>query len=313
MTENSKGILFASLTASLWGFLAIVLKITVTSLSPATVVWFRFTTAAMLLLLVTLVFRRSDFSIFRKIPLQLVLAALFLGMNYLGFISGIKYVSPSSSQVFIMVGPVSFALSGIIVFREQVNWKHILGFLLVVAGIALFYSEQLRSLTGTDQRFTRGMLLIFGGGLAWAVFASLQKNLVKSYSTNQLNLFIYSFCSLLLLPVAQFSKIPGLSAVEWGLLIYLGLNTVLAYGSLALAIKFTRATTVSVIITLNPIITFVTMAILSRGHVTWIEPESFSVFSITGAITVLAGAIVVILAGNNSAGKLKKRGKELRN
>jgi hypothetical protein len=52
-----------------------------------------------------------------------------------------------------------------------------------------------------------------------------------------------------------------------------------------------------VIITLNPIITFVTMAILSRMEVTWIEPEAFSVLSILGALTVLGGAILVISAG----------------
>ncbi len=72
-------------------------------------------------------------------------------------------------------------------------------------------------------------------------------------------------------------------AANWFLLIYLGLNTVLAYGSLALAIKLTEATRVSVIITLNPIITFVTMAILTRMEVSWIEPESFSMLSFSGS------------------------------
>ena len=88
-----------------------------------------------------------------------------------------------------------------------------------------------------------------------------------------------------------------MSAAHWVLLIYLGLNTVLAYGSLAMAIKLTEATRVSVIITLNPIITFVTMAILSRMQVSWIEPETFSLISILGALSVLGGAILVISAG----------------
>ena len=39
---------------------------------------------------------------------------IFLGLNYIGFITGIKYISPSSSQVFIQIAPVSFALSGIL-------------------------------------------------------------------------------------------------------------------------------------------------------------------------------------------------------
>ncbi len=134
-SDNRKGILYAIATASLWGFMAIVLKVITNELPPVTVVWFRFFFAFLVLAVWTLIFRRTDFRIFRRPPLLLFLAALFLGLNYIGFISGIKYVSPSSSQVFIQIAPVSFALSGIVIFREHVNWKHIVGFILVLSGI----------------------------------------------------------------------------------------------------------------------------------------------------------------------------------
>jgi drug/metabolite transporter (DMT)-like permease len=296
-TDNRKGIIYAIFTASLWGFMAIVLKVITYELSPVTVVWFRFFSAFMMLGIWTLIFRRSDFSIFRRPPYQLLLAAFFLALNYTGFIAGIKYVSPSSSQIFIQIAPVSFALSGIIIFREHVSWKHIVGFIGVLAGIGLFYSEQLGEMTAGADHFKLGMLLVLGGGLSWAVFATLQKGLVQKIHPNQLNLFIYGVCALGLAPLVKFSSFQGMPAMNWILLIYLGLNTVLAYGSLALAIKLTEATRVSVIITLNPIITFVTMAILTRMDVSWIEPESFSPVSVLGALTVLGGAILVISAG----------------
>ena len=285
-------------TASLWGFMAIVLKVITYELAPLTVVWFRFFSAFLMLATWTLIFRRKDFQIFRRPPYQLFLAALFLALNYSGFIAGIKYVSPSASQVFIQIAPVSFALSGIIIFREHVNWKHILGFIAVLSGIGLFYSEQLSQMSSElGDHFTLGMLLVLGGGLSWAIFATLQKGLVRKLHPNQLNLFIYGICALGLIPWVRFTNFQGMPAVNWILLPYLGLNTVLAYGSLALAIKFTEATRVSVIITLNPIITFVTMAILTRMDVSWIEAESFSLMSVLGALTVLGGAILVISAG----------------
>ncbi len=295
--DNRKGALYAVLTASLWGFMAIVLKVITSELSPVTVVWFRFAIAFVVLGTWTLIFRRSDFRIFLRPPFLLILTALFLALNYLGFIAGIKYVSPSSSQVFIQIAPVSFALSGIIIFREHVNWRHILGFILVLAGIGLFYSEQLRELTATGEHFTRGMLLVLGGGLSWAVFATLQKSLLTRISPNQLNLFIYGACALALAPLVKFVQLQGMPAAHWYLLIYLGLNTVVAYGSLAMAIKLTEATRVSVIITLNPIITFVTMAILTKMEVSWMDPETFSLLSLFGALMVLGGAITVIYAG----------------
>lgn len=266
---------------------------------PVTVVWFRFFFAFLALSAWTLVFRRSDFAIFRRPPLMLLLTAVFLGLNYLGFISGIRYISPSSAQVFIQIGPVGFALSGILIFREQVSWKHIVGLLLVLSGIGLFYSEQIREMAGNGEHFTRGMLLVLGSGLSWAAFAAFQKALVKKFRPNQLNLFIYGFCAMVLLPFVGFSKLQGMPGLNWVLLVSLGLNTVLAYASLALAIKLTEATRVSVIIALNPIITFVSMAILTRKEVQWIGAETFSLLSFLGALTVLAGAILVISAGWN--------------
>lgn len=296
-TDNRKGVLYAILTASLWGFLAIVLKVITYELSPVTIVWFRFAIAFVILGLWTLIFRKTDFRIFLRPPFLLILTALFLALNYLGFIGGIKYVSPSSSQVFIQIAPVSFAVSGIIIFREHVSWRHIVGFVLVLSGIGLFYSEQLRQLTAGGEHFTRGMLLVLGGGLSWTVFATLQKSLLTRISPNQLNLFIYGACALAMAPLVKFVQLQGMPAANWYLLIYLGLNTVLAYGSLAMAIKLTEATRVSVIILLNPIITFVTMAILTKMEVPWIAPEYFSLLSLFGALTVLGGAILVISAG----------------
>jgi drug/metabolite transporter (DMT)-like permease len=234
---------------------------------------------------------------------MLFLAAIFLAFNYLGFIAGIRHVSPSSSQVFIQVAPVSFALSGVLIFRESVSWRHVVGFILVLGGIGLFYSEQLRDVAGSGEHFTRGMFFVLGGGLAWATFATLQKAMVREVRPNQLNLFIFGFCALALLPFVRFSSLQDMPGTNWYLLVYLGLNTVLAYGSLALAIKFTEATRVSVIITLNPIITFVSMALLTRVQVSWIEPETFSVLSLLGALTVLGGAIMVISAGWKKKGR----------
>jgi len=298
-SDNRKGVLYAIFTASLWGFMAIILKVITYELPPVTVVWFRFLIAFLVLGAWTLVFRRSDFRIFRRPPLLLFLAAIFLGMNYLGFIAGIKYVSPSSSQVFIQIAPVSFALSGIIIFREHVNWKHIVGFIFVLVGMGLFYSEQLKDLGAEAENLTLGMLFVLGGGLSWAAFTTSQKVLLKRISPNQVNLFVYAACSLGLLPMVAFSKLSGMPALNWIILVYLGLNTVIAYGSLGLAIKYTEAARVSVIITLNPIITFVSMAILSRMEVSWMEAEAFTLMGWLGALSVIGGAIVVISAAWN--------------
>ncbi|PID92358.1 MAG: EamA family transporter [Bacteroidetes bacterium] len=299
--QHRKGALYAILTASMWGFMPIVLKIMTSELPSVTVVWFRFFMAFVVLSFWSLFFRPSDFSIFRRPPWRLIITAAFLALNYTGFIVGVNYATPASAQIFIQIGPVGFALSGILIFKEHVNWRHIVGFVLVLAGMLLFYSEQLSALREGASDFRLGMLLVLGGGISWAIFATLQKTLVRHRPINQLNLFIYGFCALLVLPFTKFSSLQGLSAVNWTLLIYLGLNTVIAYGALALAMKYTEATRVSVIITLNPILTFLSMALLGYLEVSWIGAEFFSLPGILGAATVLSGAVTVIYAGRRAS------------
>lgn len=299
MNNNTKGLLYASFTALLWGFLAIALKVALDDLNPVTVVWFRFTTAFFFLLILMLFFDRTFIKTFRKPPWMLIIAAFFLGMNYYGFITGIHYTTPSSAQVFIQIGPVSLGLSGIFLFKEKLTWKHITGFLMLITGFVIFYSQQVNGLLSGGQEFTKGMFFVIFGGLSWAVFSIFQKILVRSHNPNHLNLFIYGFASLMFLPFADFSSVPDLSLNDWFLLIFLGLNTFLAYGSLALALKYTEANKISVIITLNPIITFITMALLEAATVSWIAYENFTLFSLLGAAVVFGGAILVITSRRN--------------
>ncbi len=296
ISASAKGLIYAGLTALLWGVLAIALKFSVSTLDPVSVVWFRFSFSFFVLLIWMLIFDRKDISMLKHPPLKALIAAFFLGLNYLGFISGVKYTSPSNAQVFIQLGSVGFALAGIFIYKEKVGWKHIVGFIMVIIGIALFYFEQLTALKGINGEYTRGILLVSAGGIAWAVFASIQKGLVAKLGPNQLNLVIYGFCSIVFLPFIDLQQILDQNLTEWLVLIFLGLNTVLAYGFLAIAIKYAEATKVSVIIALNPILTFVGMALLAVLEVSWIEPEHFTFLSIVGAVIVLAGAIITILS-----------------
>ncbi len=297
MNKNTTGILYACFTALLWGFLAIALKVSLQDLDPVTVVWFRFFVAFSTLLILMLFFDRSFVKTFRKPPFILFVAAFFLGLNYYGFITGIHYTSPSSAQVFIQIGPVTLGLSGIFLFKERLTWKHITGFLMLITGFVIFYSTQVDGLLKQNEEFTKGMLFVIFGGLSWAVFSVFQKILVRTYKPNHLNLFIYGFATLMFLPFADFSVVPDLRMADWLLLVFLGLNTLLAYGSLALALKYAEANKISVIITLNPIITFIVMAFLEVSAVTWIAYENFTLMGVMGAAVVFGGAILVITSG----------------
>lgn len=296
---SAKGLIYAGITALFWGVLAIALKFTVQTVDPLTVVWFRFSFSFITLFVWMLFSDRREIRIITHPPVAVIIAAVFLGLNYYGFIAGVKYTSPSNAQVFIQFGAVGFALSGVLIYKEKVIWKHIAGIIMVTVGITIFYLEQIAMIKGTGSEYTHGILLISGGGISWAVFASIQKGMVSKLNPNQFNLIVFGFCTLMFLPFINLDPLYSLTLIEWLVLIFLGLNTVLAYGFLSLAIKYSEAIKVSVIISLNPILTFAGMALLAYLEVNWIEPEHFSGLSILGAALVISGAVVTILSRRN--------------
>jgi LPXTG-motif cell wall-anchored protein len=294
MQNQTKGIIYAIVTALCWGVLAIALKVAVEYVDATTIVWFRFSLAFTPLLIWHIIRRPRELRILVRPPFLLVLAALALAINYIGFMWGVKYTTPSSAQLFIQSGPILLTLFGIFFFKEVITIRQMAGFILSIAGLLLFYNQQIGALTSGETIYMKGVFLTISGALAWAIYAALQKKLVTKYSTFTLNLFLFGFPTLLYLPLVNFSQLSGLNWVIWLIMAFLGLNTLVAYTTLSISLKYLEAGKVSIIIIMNPVITFIIMGILTEMNVSWIAGENFTFLSIIGAIIVIAGAILVV-------------------
>jgi drug/metabolite transporter (DMT)-like permease len=294
-TNHPKGILFASITALMWGVLAIALKVMLNDLNPVSIVFVRFSIAFIVLFFIHLVRNPSSLKIFSRPPLLLPLAAAFLAFNYYGFNMGLQYTTPASSQVFIQIGPAFFALGGIFLYHEQITRRHVVGFVLVVIGFAMYYYEKVHGPQEAGKMFGKGVMWIIAGGISWAIFALLQKKMLRKHKATDLNLFIYAFCAIIFLPFCNFHTTSHLSILSWSNLVFLGLNTLIAYNCFALAMQYTDANKISVVVTINPILTFVIMYLLGIFQVSWIEPEHFTLLNISGALIALTGVLLVLL------------------
>lgn len=293
--NSLKGIVFACITAVMWGVLAVALKVSLNDLSPVDITWFRFTLAFFGLFIFYYFRKPSYLKIFRRPPLLLIIASLFLAVNYYGFIEGVNLTTPSIAQIFIQTGPVLLALSGFIFFKEKIVLRHLFGLILVIIGLIFFYREQMSLLQNQIHLYQKGIIWVLVAAFMWAIYTVFIKILIQKYPPMQLNLIIFGLPVLLYLPLVHFSGFLHLSLVDWMIIVFLGLNTLIAYGTLSLAIKHLEANKVSVIIILNPILTFIIMGILSSTDVTWIQKEYFTLTGIIGAFVVLAGAILTIL------------------
>jgi len=283
----------------MWGILAIALKVAVNYIDAATIVWLRFSLAFVPLFVWHAIKNPRELRILYRPPLLLVLAAFALALNYIGFMWGVQYTTPSNAQLFIQSGPILLTLAGIIFFKESITRKQIVGFILAIAGLLLFYNQQLGAITSGENVYIKGVLFTVMGAFAWAVYAALQKKLVASYSTFSLNLFLFGLPTLLYLPLTDFSQFIGLNWVIWLVLLFLGVNTLVAYTTISISLKYLEAGKVSIIIILNPIITFILMGFLTRMKVSWIDGENFTTLSVMGALIVILGAVLVVSKKRN--------------
>lgn len=298
MQNQTKGIIYAAVTAFFWGFLAIALKVAVRKVDPVTIVWFRFVVAFVVLSAWLAYKDRSSFRIFAKPPVLLIVAALALSWNYLGYMFGIHYTTPSNAQLFIQSGPMLLAIAGFVLFKESIKRQQIIGFLIALIGFLFFYHDQLGAFFDSRGTYQTGILLTLSGAAAWAVYAILQKKLVARFPVDSLNLILFILPAIIYFPFVKLEPLLQLHWTWWLLLVFLGLNTFIAYTSLANALKYLEANKVSIIIILNPMITFITMGILTALDVSWIQHERFSLITLIGAALVFSGAVLVVSIRN---------------
>jgi drug/metabolite transporter (DMT)-like permease len=294
MSNQVKGIIYTLITVLMWGVLAIALKIASKEIDSPTIVWFRFSLAFSGMFIWMVIKNPKELKILYKPSWLIVISSLALAWNYIGFMLGVQYTTPSNAQVAIQSGPVLLAVLGVIFFREKITWIQAIGFLMAILGFWIFYQQHISTATGQEEQYTKGMLITFSGAVAWGIYAALQKKLVLHYPVGTLNVFIFGLPVLLYLPFADFASLTHLGFGYWALLIFLGANTLISYGCLSLALKYLEAGKVSIMLVLNPIITFILMGCLTWFQVDWIAGEQFSVLSIVGALVALAGAILVV-------------------
>jgi drug/metabolite transporter (DMT)-like permease len=283
-----------SITAVLWGILAIVLKYALQRFSASTIIWFRFTFSFVFLTGYYLVHRPRFFEILIRPPFLGIVAGIAMACNYFGFTTGVALTSPSNAQILIQISPLLVAVVGVIYFKERLSLLQKSGFGIATGGFLLFYWDQLHHLVISTQQFGRGNLWIIFAGITWTLFAVCQKLLVRNWTPQQTNLLIYLVAAMIFSPMADFHEFQGLGIADWLTLTFLGANTLIAYGTLGEALKLLPANQVSAIIVLNPLITLVLVGILSNWRLSWLASENTTLLGYAGALLLLAGVGLVV-------------------
>jgi len=293
------GLMMALVTAGCWATLPLVLKMSLVVLDPMTLTWFRFLFAAIFMAL--WLGAKKQLGAYRVLDKKrwglMSLAALLLIGNYVGYILGVQFTSPSNAQLLIQMAPLLMALGGIFIFKEHYAWGQWLGLSIIVIGLLLFFNDQFGNQYISEQNYLLGVLSLFLAAVSWAGYALLQKQLLMKLPSQHILGFIYLLAALVLWPFAKPSSLLPLDAMHWALLLFCCINTLVAYGAFAEALVHWQASRVSAVLAMTPLLCLLAV---SAAHSLWpqyIAPEHVTLLGIAGALLVVAGSALSSLVG----------------
>lgn len=287
-----RGLTYAAITALLWGFLPILMKVALAEFSGGSIVWFRFTFAFGVLFLILKFQKKHPESIVLSPPGFGILAGIFLAANYYYFLKGVETSSPSNAGILIQVAPVLLVILGVVLFKERFKWNQGIGLAIAIAGFVLFYRDQSRQ-WGSGV-YTETSIYMGAAAVLWTGYMVFQKKLAAAHKAQHLNLLVYGTAALVLIPAVTWADFNNPHFSSWVLMIFLGVNTLLAYGCLAEAVNYIPLWLISVVITLNPFITLTVMHLLPMVAPGWVAPENIGLWGWIGAGIAIFGVVMVI-------------------
>jgi drug/metabolite transporter (DMT)-like permease len=299
------GLALSLVTAFLWGALPIALKGLLDSMDAFTITWYRFLAAAFVL--AVFIIRKNGFPSTRMIKGSrlslLIVASIGLCGSYILNLLGLRYLSPSTATVVVQLAPIFMLIGGLVFFRERFSLLQWSGFVLVVGGLVIFFNDRFEELLNPTGDYTIGVLLIIASAIMWAFYALSQKQLLKTFSSGTILLWIYILAIVLFFPFAQPSHLFQLDIGPFLLLLFCAFNTLAAYGCFSEALDHWEASRISMVLATIPLITVIGMKLCSILFPGYMEPERLNLWSIFGAFIIVVGSVLCALGQKDQNSK----------
>lgn len=270
---SDAGLVYAAL---IWGSTFFIVKDSLNSVNPVTLVAYRFLIAALILAPVLIYLKKPLFAnIKHGVILGVVIAALYLSQTI-----GLQYTSASNSGfitgLFILFTPLLALAAGILPSRKRI-------IAVVISIIGLFL---LTGITGIN----RGDLLTLVAAFTYAVHIVLTGKYVKTSDPYALAFQQFLTTGILCLALALMTSQPlGVTTqATWWIIIGLAIfPTASAFLIQAIAQKHTGPVKVALIFALEPV--FAAIFAWTVGG------ESFTLKATAGGLLIVAGMVIAEL------------------
>ncbi len=313
LSADIRGLLLAGTTVLFWGTLPIALKQVIGSVDVFTIVWLRFTTAALWLwfslphraegrILLPLAhpdrtrgLRLSAGPYSRRRTLLCLLTAICgLGANFVLYNASLCFLTASACQIVGQSGPMLLMLGGVLVLREPVRRVQIVGIPVLLLGFTLFFNQHLGELADLRGDLLPGLFLGLTAALVWSVYGVVQKILLREMAPQRILRTVYTGVALGLFPLASPSSLLRLPDLFQTLcLAYCCLNTMVAYGCFTRAMVFWSTPRVSAVLTLTPLATLFFAQLLHFLVPGLFQSEALNLTGYAGACVTVCGALLI--------------------
>lgn len=288
-----RGILLSIVTALLWGVLPIFLKITLQGFHAGTISWFRFLFAFLILAVILQWKNHKPLNILLNPPWMGIVGGACLSANYYWVTVGVDLSGPSNMAVLIQTASVFLVLVGVFVFRELLTLRQVLGMVVAGSGLFLFFHDQQSRIQDAGEYYYANFLIVLAA-LVWVGYMVSQKFLSRQYGAQSLNLLVYGVATFTLIGGVEWADFTNAGLTPWLSLIFCAVNTLLAYGTLAEAVKYIPLALISVIISLNPLITLLGMKILPEIGFAGLQADPVGSLGYFGGAIAVTGVVLVV-------------------
>ncbi|MCM2679458.1 DMT family transporter [Echinimonas agarilytica] len=291
------GFSLAMLTMVLWGLLPIALKDVLAVMDPLTITFYRFSSAGVILA-IWLAARKGLPNVrqFRKpVSAVLLIAALALSINYGTYLIGLDYLEPKSAQIIIQLAPFLLLIGSVIWFKEPFSKLQSFGVVALLVGLLMFFNQRVGELLGSFGTYTQGVLWIVFAAVMWAIYALLQKQLLRHFTSVQLMMMINLFGGVCFFMLATPDQVLELNQWQLLMLLFCCLNTVIAYGAFAEALAHWEASKVSAVLAATPLVSIGVIDLLAWQWPEYYQSLHLNILALIGAVMVIIGSAVAAL------------------
>lgn len=274
------------LTNIFWGASGVAVKVALDQLDIFEIVAYRFIAAAVVLLIITLLWKgRSALKVKRRdMPLLALLAFLGIPLEFLLQVLSLANTSVTNFTLIFCLAPFFILYGSTFLTKERITGAKVLGTVLAFAGVAFVVLSEGTGLSAN----------LLGDGVAllscviWAVYTVIGKPINQRYTTVTVLNYVFIFGALEMLPFLLFSPLTvpmAFTSTTWTSMVFLTVFCSLAaffmYNN---GVEKLPASTVGMFIYLNPL-AGVLLAAIVLG-------ETVTVFTFVGMAMIILGIFV---------------------